>query len=89
MPVIVKRKKKLNERLLRRERNRINLVPIFKNVDVKVFLNFRPVSLTSAVWKLIEKIMRKQTNNTDGLRAKRSCITIVVDLYEHTIVWIK
>ena len=40
-----------------------NIVPVFKRGDKKQALNYRPISLTSVVCKLIESIVREHSTN--------------------------
>lgn len=69
-----------------------NITPIFKKGDKKLAGNYRPISLTSVVGKLLESIIRdkivehlEQCNlirdSQHGFRAKRSCLTNLVEFY--------
>ena len=71
------------------------IIPIFKTGDKSLPSNYRPISLTSVLSKVIEKIIRKQVltflshkgylNNTQhGFRSGRSCLSckICLDVYD-------
>ena len=66
------------------------IVPIFKKGNRGLASNYRPVSLTSHLCKLFERVVRKDmvsfledegsfSNNQHGFRAGRSCLTQLVD----------
>ena len=70
-----------------------NIAPLYKNGDRQNPLNYRPVSLTSVVCKLLEKIIRKQwvkfleennaiTNKQFGFREGRSCVSNLLCFYD-------
>ena len=63
-------------------------MPIYKNGNKEKTLNYRPVSLTSIVCKICEKVIKKQwieyleregiiTDRQFGFRTGRSCVTCV------------
>ena len=63
------------------------IIPVFKSGDKSLLSNYRPISLTSVLSKVIEKIICKQVltflshrgylNNTQhGFRSGRSCLSI-------------
>ena len=73
-----------------------NVTPIFKKGDKNLSSNYRPISLTSVVGKLLESILKvKITNhlnkynlisdNQHGFRRKRSCITNLLQFYDKII----
>ena len=68
---------------------RASIVPIFKKGDKHLASNYRPVSLTSIICKLLEHIVHSQvmdhldeksilSDNQHGFRSKRSCETQLV-----------
>ena len=69
-----------------------NVTPIQKKGDKTTPNNYRPISLTSVVCKLMESIIRDQLvtfleennlvkNSQHGFRNKRSCLTNLLDFY--------
>lgn len=69
-----------------------NVTPIQKKGDKKLPNNYRPISLTSVVCKVMESIMRDElvrfleennliNNSQHGFRHKRSCLTNLLDFY--------
>ncbi|NEQ69831.1 MAG: hypothetical protein F6K21_30935 [Symploca sp. SIO2D2] len=69
-----------------------NITPIFKKGDHSVPGNYRPISLTSVIGKLFEKILRDKIVNhletnkllrdsQHGFRNKRSCLTNLLDFF--------
>ena len=70
------------------------IIPVFKSGDKSLPSNYRPISLTSVLSKVIEKIIRKQVltflshrgclNNTQhGFRNGRSCLSALLDVYDN------
>lgn len=70
-----------------------NVAPIFKKGSKKVTSNYRPVSLTSVVCKILEKIIKINVtqhldrhglinNNQHGFREGKSCLTNLLDYLE-------
>ena len=71
-------------------------MPIYKNGNEEEPLNYRPVSLTSIVCKICEKVINKQwtdylekegmiTDKQFGFRKERSCITNLFSFYSRII----
>ena len=72
---------------------RAAIVPIFKSGDKTQASNYRPISLTSVVCKVFERVIRKQVfsylsehnflNETQhGFRGGRSCLSALLDVYD-------
>ena len=72
---------------------RAAIVPIFKSGDKFLLGNYRPISLTSVICKVYERIIRKQVfsflcdknclNDTQhGFRSGRSCLSALLDVYD-------
>ena len=72
---------------------RAAIVPIFKSGDNTQSSNYRPISLTSVVCKVFERVIRKQVfsylsdhnflNETQhGSRGGRSCLSALLDVYD-------
>jgi len=70
-----------------------NVTPIFKKGSKKNPANYRPVSLTSQIGKIFERILKPQimnfletsqliNNSQHGFRAKRSCLTNLFEFME-------
>ena len=73
---------------------RANVTPIFKKGDKSQPGNYRPISLTSVVCKLMETIIRDNmvkffevnkiiNNSQHGFRSKRSCLTNLLDFFHY------
>ena len=71
-----------------------NVTPIFKKGDKSQPGNYRPISLTSVVCKLMETIIRDNmvkfiednnimNNSQHGFRNKRSCLTNLLDFFHY------
>ena len=69
-----------------------NIVPLYKKGSKENPLNYRPVSLTSVVSKILERLIRKQwvdyleenelvTQKQFGFRKGRSCVTNLLSFY--------
>ena len=70
------------------------IIPVFKSGDKSLPSNYRPISLTSVLSKVIEKKFRKQVltflshrgyrNNTQlGFRSGQSCLSALLDVYDN------
>ena len=70
------------------------IIPIFKSGDKSLHSNYRPISLTSVLSRVIEKNIRKQVltflshrgylNNTQhGFRSGRYCLSALLDVYDN------
>ena len=70
------------------------IIPVYKSGDKSLPSNYRPISLTSVLSKVIENIIRKQVltflshrgylNNTQhGFRSGRSCLSALLDVYDN------
>lgn len=73
-----------------------NVTPIFKKGDKTIPANYRPISLTSLVGKLLESVLKvKITNHLNkydlisdkqhGFRKNRSCLTNLLQFYDKVI----
>ena len=70
------------------------IIPVFKSGDKSLPSNYRPISLTSVLSKVIEKNIFKQVltflshrgylnNIQHGFRSKRSCLSVLLDMYDN------
>ena len=75
---------------------RAAIVPIFKSGDKCFPGNYRPISITSVICKVYERIIRKQVfsllcdinclNDTEhGFRSGRSCLLALLDVYDNVM----
>ena len=73
---------------------RADIIPIYKSGDKTVPSNYCPISLTSVICKVLERIIRKQVfsfldqkgclNSTQhGFRPGRSCLTSLLDVFDN------
>ena len=73
---------------------RAAIVPVFKSGDKSIPGNYRPISLTSIIIKVLERIVRKQVisflaakgcfNDTQhGFRSGRSCLSALLDVFDN------
>ncbi len=69
-----------------------NVVPMYKKGDKSMAGNYRPISLTSVLGKLLESILTKHITNhleinklmndsQHGFRKHRTCLTKLLDFY--------
>ncbi len=74
----------------------LELVPLYKGGSKEDPLNYRPVSLTSVMVKVCEKVIKNSwveylesnnviVNNQFGFRKGRSCITNLICFYSRVI----
>ena len=93
LPVSIIMKKSLESSCLPTNWLRANITAIFKKGKRDVPLNYRPISLTSVICKLMEKILRKRiiehlesnqifTPHQHGFRSNRSCLTALLEYFE-------
>ena len=70
------------------------VVPIYKGGDKSLAKNYRPISLTSTIMKVLERIIRKQlvdflsdhyyfNPNQHGFRHGRPCLSALLDVYDN------
>ena len=75
------------------------IIPVFKSGNKLLPSNYRPISLTSVLSKVIEQNIRKQVltflshigylNNTQhGFRSGRSCLSALLDVYDNIMYMI-
>ena len=86
VPLTILFKRSLDEGLLPEDWKRANVIPIFKKGEISDPGNYRPISLTSAVCKVLESIIRESiiehmtcnsliSNAQHGFLPKRSCVS--------------
>ena len=91
-PLYVILKQSIDEGELPDEWKKANIIPIFKGGDKEEPLNYRPVSLTSIICKICEKIIRTRwieylermgtlSGAQFGFREGRSCVTNLLSYY--------
>ena len=72
------------------------ITPVFKSGNRSDPANYRPVSLTSHLIKIFERVLRKHlvahmedndlmNDNQHGFRKKRSCVTQLIDHVDHVL----
>ena len=88
----------IQDGIVPREWKNANIIPIFKNGSRCKSENYRPVSLTSVICKLLESLLRDHMvdfltrhnliNQTQhGFLKGRSCLTNLLDFMEHISKW--
>lgn len=88
--------KSLNEGIVPMEFREANVTPIFKKGDRSLAGNYRPISLTSILGKILESVIRdrivEHLENLDlirdsqhGFRRKRSCLTNLLAFYDRVV----
>ena len=91
-PLYIIMQESLNQGKLPESWKRANIVPLFKKGNRQEPLNYRPVSLTSVVCKIMEKIIRKSwieyleknamiSGKQFGFRKGRSCVSNLLSYY--------
>ena len=91
-PITLLFNKSLSQSKIPQSWKKANVTPIFKKGDRKQAINYRPISLTSVLVKLLEKILRDKmvlflesnkliTDNQHGFRSNRSCLTNLLDFF--------
>ena len=92
-PIFLILKRSLDFSMLPVNWKRGNITAVYKKGPKDQPLNYRPISLTSILCKLLEKIIRKrivdhlETNNIftvhqHGFRSRRSCLTALLEYFE-------
>ena len=72
---------------------RVAFTPVFKSGDVSTPSNYRPISLTSVISKVLERIIRKQVFSfidkkgclnsiQHGFRSGRSCLSALLNVFD-------
>ena len=94
LPIYIIMKKSFESGTLPRNWLRGNITAIFKKGRREDPLNYRPISLTSVLCKLMEKILRKRivehlesnhifSIHQHGFRTRRSCLTALLEYFEY------
>ena len=76
-----------------------NIIPLFKNGSRNKSVNYRPVSLTSVICKLLETIIRDHmmdfllkhrliNHSQHGFLKARSCLTYLLYFFEEITKWV-
>ena len=74
-----------------------NVTPIFKKGDKSQANNYRPISLTSVIGKVLKTILRDKIveflesnnlikNSQHGFRSNKSCVTNLIDFYNRLLM---
>ncbi len=88
--------KSLQERVVPKLWKCANVTPIFKKGNKCEAENYRPISLTSIVMKIFERILKDKItsflenhdlilNTQHGFRNNRSCLTNLLEFYNHVL----
>ena len=95
-PLSIIFEKSLNSGKVPRDWKLANITPIEKKGNKSLPCNYRPISLTSIVCKIMETILRNRLvnflegnnlikNSQHGFRNKRSCLTNLLDFYNEVV----
>ena len=93
LPIFIIMKKSYDSGCLPVNWLRANITSIYKKGKRDHPLNYRPISLTSVICKLLEKILRKRivdhlesnhifSVHQHGFRSRRSCLTALLEYFE-------
>ena len=96
VPLYILWRKSLNDGKIPDIMKEANVIPIYKKGSKKLPENYRPISLTSHVIKVFEKIIKNgivnflENNNLlnnfqHGFRKRRSCLTELLDYYNNIL----
>ena len=88
--------KSLKQGEIPKELLKANITPIFKKGEKHKSVNYRPISLTSLISKIIERVIRKSiidhlelnkliNKNQHGFRKRRSTLTQLLDHYDNIL----
>ena len=94
VPLTILFNRSLDEELLPEDWKRANVIPIFKKGEISDPGNYRPISLTSTMCKVLESIIRESiiehmtsnnliSNTQHGFLPKRSCVTQLLTSMEY------
>ena len=92
-PLVLLFKSSLETGIIPSQLKRAAIVPVYKGGDKSLPVNYRPISLTSILMKIFERIIRKQIvafltreglfNPTQhGFREGRSCLSALLSVYD-------
>jgi len=92
-PVVIIFRKSLEDGVVPFDWRVANITPIFKKGSKKNVANYRPVSQTSQIGKIFERIVKTQimnflenskviNNSQHGFRTRRSCLTNLLEFME-------
>ena len=93
LPVFIILKRSFESTMLPTNWKRGNVTAVFKKGSKSEPLNYRPISLTSVLCKLMERIIRKRivdhlekneifSVHQHGFRARKSCLTALLEYFE-------
>ena len=89
----------LQEGIVPLEWKEANIIPLFKKGSRNKSVNYRPVSLTSVIWKLLESIIRDHimdflikhkliNSSQQGFLKSKSCLTNLLCFFEEITKWV-
>ena len=95
-PLCILFNKSMNEGTIPALLKKATIVPIYKGGNNSAACNYRPVSLTSNIMKIFERVIRKQLvdymtendflNHTQhGFRHGRSCLSALLSVYDDLV----